>query len=464
MKKIIYAALAFVAVALGVSCSEGSSIGNSLSEESVTIVVDSNFTVTGQSLPIDSVQSRTLSQLIGQIDARGFGSIYSDFVGQFMPSLALDTTDIVDEDVDSVKMFMQMNRGAFVGDSLVPMGLTVYKLSKDLPFPIYSDFNPEGYYNPADILCQGVYTASTIGEPDSVKKLSVIYASMPMPKQFGLDIMKAYKANPGLFSDPAAFARDVFKGVYIKSSFGSGRISDFTTTSIRFYFHKRVYNADSARYDTTAYVGDYFAVTPEVVVNNNIRFEMAPELKQLAQSGATVIAAPVGYEAEVRFPAPEIIASYHNAKGNQKVLNTLTFSIPVEEIENDYDIMPPPYVLMVLKGEKEKFFASNSLTDDVTSFYAIYDSTKRCYTFSSMRDYLSNLLAKESVTEDDYTFIITPVQVNMEASSGSSGYYGSSSYVVSSIVPYVSTPAMAKILLDKAKITLTFSSNNGKIY
>lgn len=462
MKKLVYTILTVAAVALSFSCNEGSTIGNSLSEESITIVVDSNFTVTGSTKSIDSVQSRTLSQLIGNINARGFGSIYSDFVGQFMPSLQLDTTDILNEEIDSVKLFMQMARGSYVGDSLAPMGLTVYRLTKDLPYPIYSDFNPEGYYNPDDVLCRDIFTASTMNEPDSVKKLTTVYSAMKLPKEFGIEMLDAYKKNPGAFSDPAVFAKDIFKGLYIQSSYGSGRITDFSTTSIRFYFHKVRWNEDSVRYDTLGYVGDYFAVTPEVVVNNNIRYTVADELKAMVDAGDKILAAPVGYEVEMEFPALDIVEKYRSAPGYQQVLNTLTFNIPVETIDNDFDIAPPPYVLLVLKNKKEEFFAKNSLTDNITSFYAPYDETNRCYNFSGMRDYLINLLGKDEITPDDYTFVLTPVQVNMEESAGSGYYYGSS-YLVSSIVPYVSTPAMAKVLLDKAKIKVTFSTNNGKL-
>ena len=58
------------------------------------------------------------------------------------------------------------------------------------------------------------------------------------------------------------------------------------------------------------------------------------------------------------------------------------------------------------------------------------------------------------------TFILTPVQLNSETSSSSSYYYYSQE-VVTSVVPYVSKPAMALISLDRAKIKLTFSANTG---
>ena len=461
MKSVLYTILSAVAIALAVSCNDSSGIGNALSDENVTIVVDSNFTVTGTTVPNSVVQSRTLSQLIGSLDAEGYGSIRSDFVGQFMPSLSLDTVNLEPNAIDSVKLFMQMTRGSFVGDSLVPMGLEVYRLTRDLPYPIYSDFDPEGYYDPNTKFTSGVYTASTINEPDSVKALSSIYVAMPLPVSFGRDLLKAYDANPSVFADPTAFVRDVFKGVYIRSSYGAGRISDFTTTSIRLYYHKEVYNTDSARYETKQYVGDYLAVTPEVVVNNNIRYEIAPELKAMAEGGDNILAAPAGYEVEIKFPAPEVLASYNQYKSRLRVVNTLTMTLPVEEIENDFDITPPPYVLMVLKSKKDEFFEKNSLTDNVTSFYAAYDTSKKCYTFSGMRAYLLDLLSKDELTEEDYTFVVTPVQVNTEAAASSgSYYYGTTNYVVSSIVPYVSKPAMGKILLDDAKITFTFSAGS----
>lgn len=462
MKSLLHSIIATGAAAsLLIGCNDSSDIGTSLADENIVIVVDSAFTVSSHTLPNPVVQSRTLSQLIGALDAKGYGNIRSDFVGQFMPSLHIDTENLTLDNLDSVKLFMQMDRGAFVGDSLVPMGLEVYRLTRDLPYPIYSNFDPQGYYNPNNRLASAVYTASTLNEPDSLQTRSYIYSAMHLPLSFGKEIITAYHTDSTAFADPERFAKDVFKGLYIRSSYGAGRISDFTTTSIRFYYHTRIYNTDSARWDTTRYVGDYLAVTPEVVVNNNIRYDIAPELSQRVAEGQTILAAPAGYEAELRFPAPEIIASYNKYADRTRVLNTLTFSLPAEEIENEYGITPPPYVLMVLKSKKDEFFASNSLADNLTSFYSAYNATSKCYTFGAMRDYLMNLLAKESINPEDYTFVITPVQVNMESSAGSSSYYYSTtSYVESSIVPYVSKPAMGKILPEKAKIKLTFSAAN----
>lgn len=462
MKYSFLTVLFAAALCIFAACDDTTStIGTSLADEDITIVVDSNFTLQASTVENPVVQSRTISQLIGSLNAPGFGNITSDFVAQFMPSTVIDTAGVTPQSIDSVKIFLQMARGSFTGDSLVPMGLEVHRLTRDLPYPIYSNFDPSGYYDP-EVLASTIYTASTADEPDSIKNQTNIVVSMPLPLQLGRDLYQAYIDNPTVFSNPAAFVRDVFKGVYVRSSYGSGRISDFGANSIRLYYHKDVYNTDSARWEVRNYAGDYFAAAPEVIVNNNIHFEIAPELRQMVADGNQVLAAPAGLEMDIRFPAPEIIASYNKYASDIRILNTLTFTLPADSIANDFKIGPPPFVLMVLKNKKNEFFADNSLTDNVTSFYAAYDATNRCYSFSSMREYLLDLLKKDTVTPDDYTFTICPVQVNTETSANSSYYYSTSS-VVSSIVPYVSKPVMAKISPADAKIKLTFSAQNNKI-
>lgn len=458
--------IAAAATALFAACDDSSTIGTTLADEDLTIVVDSAFTLTATTVENPAVLSRTTSQLIGILDAPGFGRISSEFVAQYMPSLNLDTASLTEENIDSVKIFLQMARGSFTGDSLVPMGIEVHRIIKDLnpEYPLYSNFDPQGFYDP-EVLTSAIYTASTIDEPDSVKQQSTVVVAMPVPVEIGRDLYRAYRQDPAVFADPAQFTSSVFKGLYFRTNYGSGRISDFAANSLRLYYHREIYNTDSARYETVNLVGDYFATTPEVIVSNTIDFQMSQSLRDLVADGRQVIAAPAGLEMDIRFPAPEIIESYNRYSTQTRILNTLTFTLPADSIANDYQIGPPPFLLMVLKNKKDEFFADNSVTDNITSFYAAYDATNHCYTFGSMRSYLLNLLEKATVTPDDYTFTICPVQVNTETSSSSSSYYygyGTTS-VVSTIVPYVSKPVMTAIDPAKAKIKLTYSAQNDKI-
>ena len=96
-----------------------------------------------------------------------------------------------------------------------------------------------------------------------------------------------------------------------------------------------------------------------------------------------------------------------------------------------------------------KFFAESQITDNENSFYAVYNKEKNCYQFSDMRSYIINMVKKDEITADDTDFVIIPVSVATETVNDV--------VYINDIVPYVETPTMAKLLLDKATIKFTFS-------
>ncbi len=75
---------------------------------------------------------------------------------------------------------------------------------------------------------------------------------------------------------------------------------------------------------------------------------------------------------------------------------------------------PPPYPVR----QKEDFFPPQAkLNNNVTSFYASYDSANRRYRFSGMREYLLEMLKKTDITPEDYTFTLTPVNIETETNT-----------------------------------------------
>lgn len=461
MKLLLYVAGALALCAAVVACDENSPVGESIADDAVRITIDSSFTVTGRTVETGAVQSRTIDGLLGSVDIPGYGSLRSDIVAQFMPASILDTTNVSVDLVDSVKLVFKVPRGSYVGDSLAPMGVRVYPLTKELPSPIFSDFDPDGYYDSSSPLGSKTYNTSALGLSDTIGTWSEQYIDVTLPDRLAKDFYRAYKANPSNFATPDAFVGNVFKGLYIANSYGSGRVTHITQTVMRMYYRRKWYDEENQKDSINSYATPYFAVTPEVVVNNNISLEIDPAVTAMADAGETILLAPAGMEVELAFPGREIAAKYIGDNADDvSVLNSLTFSIPVEEIGNDYGIAPPPYVLLVLKSRKDEFFSSNSLTDNVTSFYAAYDSTNHRYMFSGMRSYLLDLLSKDTITDDDVTFTLCAVNVTTESTGSGNYYYSSTSTTESAITPYVSKPAMAKILLGEAKIKLTYSSQS----
>lgn len=441
---------------LAVSCDDSqSSIGSSIIEDKIAINVDSAFTVSGHSIISDSVQSRTLLQLLGRIDAAGYGSLSSDVVTQFMPSISLDTAGVTVNSIDSLKLLMGVFHGNFVGDSITPMGIEVYRLNRNLPYPIYSNFNPEGYYDPSQKIGSLVYNASTLGQSDSLKNASYHIISVKLPKELAQEFFKSYLENPSNFSSPNNFINNVFKGLYIRNSYGSGRLTLVSNTQMRAYY-RRTSKKDDGTDTIESKIANYFAVTPEIITNNNIGLQLSPEVTDLVNRGENIVVSPTGYDVEFEFPIREIISSYKSENRGESAVNTLTFSLPVDSVANESKFGPAPSMLMVLKSKKSEFFKNNSLPDQITSFTADYDSQNGRYYFGSMRAYLMSLIDKDEITPEDYTFVLTPVYIVTEANTNS--YYGTTTIVTTGVTPYISGPTLTKILFDKAKIKFTYSN------
>lgn len=454
MKRIIYIIAGVALFVAAYSCGDTSNIGSSILQDQVEIIMDSSFMASGQSLRNARVQSRTTTQLLGVIEAPEYGQFSSEFVTQFMPSAQIDTTGFSIEDIDSFQYIMAVPNGAYVGDSVLPMGLNVYLLNKQLPSPIYSDFDPTGYYDENPIASE-IYSSTAIHESDSVFGLSYRYIYVNMPLELGQKLYQSYLDDPSSYLSPSEFIK-IFPGIYVANSFGSGRVVRIASSIMRLYYHIDGVSANTGN-DTTVYMfGNFYAVTPEIITNNDISYAMSSSLSDMIDQGKSIVVAPTGSDVELVFPALDIINSYKSGAGSISMINTLTMSIPAIEISNDYGIAPPDNLLLVLKSKRDEFIDNNELPDDETSFYATYDSTNKTYDFTSMRNYVLWLLQKETITADDYTFVLMPVEVTMGTNTSSYYYYYTTTYL-ETVAPYVQEPAMVELDIENSKIILTYS-------
>ena len=436
-------------------------IGSSLVTDNSEVVIEDEYSVSGRVVENSKVQSRTITEILGVIDAEGYGKFSSDFVTQFMPAQNIASDEVAVDDIDSLNLVLTMPTGSFVGDSVAPMGLEVFRLTKTLPYPIYSDFDPvaEQCFDPSKPIASKIYAVNALGQTDSVKALSYRQVSVKLPLSLGKELFTLYRENPSAYATPTAFAEH-FAGIYVRNSYGSGRVTRFESVVMRMHYHTMGTDDDGKEVEVSQ-AGTYYAVTPVVITNNNINYDMAESLQKRVDDGEAIIVAPAGRDVELTFPLMDVIESYRSKSGGMAVINSLSMELPAEEIENDYGIAPPSRMLMLLSKDKDMFFANNEITDDVTSFVATYDSSEGCYTFSGLRAYLLKMLEEYEkngkVEAEDYTFTLTPVTVTTETNS--SGYYQTSTYI-SSITPYVLTPVMTKLDLGKAKITFTFTKQS----
>lgn len=450
-------AIAATAVCYGLSligCEDTPNVGNSLVEGESEVVIYSDFTLKGRTVDNPRVQSRTVTQVLGNIDARGYGEFTSDFMTQFMPSATI-AHNITRDNIDSLKLLFYVPNGSFVGDSVVPMGLEIYRLNKQLPAQIFSNESPDAYYNPSDLLASKIYACNALGANDSIQSLSYRLIDVKMPLSLAHELYDLYVSDPNAYAFPSSFAQH-FPGIYVKNSYGKGRVVEISSTMMRLYYHTTTTDSDGNE-TISRHQGNYYAVTPEIILNNHLTYSISDELSQRIADGEKIVVAPVGRDVELEFPIRDVIDYYNTNSGSMSVVNTLTLDIPAEKIANDYGIDPPEHLLLILSDKKDDFFLRNELNNDITSFYAVYDSTNHRYRFTGLRNYLNEMMKKDQLTPADYTFTLTPVEIKTEIKSSSSYYYSTSTSYVSAINPYIGAPAMVKLNLDDAQLRFTFS-------
>lgn len=437
---------------------EAGTIGGSLASGEVRIAVDSLFTVTGESEYTPEFDARSNTLLVGKLRCPEFGDITSAFVSQLMPAMGMDVNDSITVNrVDSMVLKLNYKRGAFTGDSLAPQQLRVFALNKRLPSDISSDFDPSGYYDPSSPLGLKNYTASALGMNDTVfLKDQYGHINVKMPLKLAREFFTAYREKPEIFQWPSTFA-NYFPGLYVENTFGSGCIVNITVAEMATYYH---YNKSVAVVEDGVVVYrdrevkdsvTLFSTAPEVLSSNIINVRISDLLKSKAAAGKALVVSPCGYRTRIKFPAQAILDKYWSSDFNLAVINNLMFTLPVNKIKNDYGINPPPYLLLIKSSELDEFFASNKVPDGKTSFWAGYSSTTGEYVFTSMREYIVDLMKKGgTVSEEDASFTIVPVMISTE-----NDIY--SQTVVTKCTPFVQRPVMCELDLDGAKVKFTYS-------
>lgn len=449
------------------ACEDNTSqIGPILADGETAISIDSiSYNLDAKSIEYNNFDSRTGYLLLGNLNVKEYGALDCSFVTRLMCATEINVPDSLlnPERVDSCRLALGIAQGDLVGDSLTPQKVAAFMLNKQLPSGITNTFNPEGYYDQSNPLGTKSFTASLIARSDSALiKSGAIYIEVPVDKELGKKVFTEYKEHPETFQWPQTFAQ-FFPGLYVNSFFGKGCVANVQRIYFNIYYHKlvdktTVVDGDSIKTQIHSPLSVCpFTSSAEVLSSNNISYKVSDYLKNMAAAGENIITTPGGYLINLKFPAEELIAKYNGADHNLSMVNNLTISIPAEGIDNDYGIGITPTLLMIKSSEMEEFFANNKLPDNKTSFTATYNSLTKKYTFSSMRQYILDMIEKGNITDDDTDFTIIPVTVTEEQNT-TNYYYGTTATYVTKCTPYASKPTMTRMHTEDATIVFTFSS------
>lgn len=476
--RFLLPAFASLMLSLNIACDDNvSNLGGSIASGEVSISIDSiEYDLKATTIENKSFDSRSGNILLGRINVPEYGRLDCSFVTRLLsisqlPDSISESKAAMDkflEKLDSCAVQLFMNRGNFVGDSLAPQQTKVFLLNKQLPDNITNEYDPAGSYDPSDPLGVKNYTLVNLGAPDnSYLNYGNFIIRIPVDNQFAKDIFYKYVDDPDVFSWPAKFASFI-PGLYVSSSFGTGCMASFSQLAVTAYYYnlakeaeknddgtivkddegnivyKTVHKKDSIVLCTTA---------PEVLSSNRITYQPSASLLGKINNGKNIITTPGGFSTRFTFPAKDILSKYNEGNSNLSIISGLSMTIPADTIKNNYGIVGTPYLLMIKTSEMEKFFATNSVPDNLNSFYAAYSSTIGGYRFAGMRNYILDLIAKGTVEDSDVDFSLVPVNITLESSSTNSSYT-----YVTKCVPFTTQPTMTQLDTEKAIIVFTFSS------
>ncbi len=477
MRRLIAGIAAWAALTIGlISCEDNiSSIGGSLAEGEVSILVDSVVTdLKGTTEWVPNYDARTTTKLLGRLNIPEYGRLECSFVSQLMSSTKMNVPDSIPvSDVDSLRLIFGVTRGNLTGDSLTPQQMRVYRLPDIIPDTVTSGFDPVAYYGTkGEVFGTKSYTLSNISLGDTAfNQLSSIRIPIKVDDpDFAKDLFMKYRAGDEMFGWPEKF-RKYFPGIYVEQNFGNGCVGNITAVLAYLYWHYEKTVTTTVDSGNVAYIKKVLrdsvcllSSKPEVVSSNNIKYTPSDNLKELVTGGKMIITSPGGYLTHVHFPVDKLVERFNSTHTELTVAAGLSMVIPAKVVKNDYGLTAAPTILMVKTSEREKFFSENKTPDNVISFVADYDSSDNSYHFNNMRPYFIKMKNKvdsgETIAEEDMEFTLMPVNVETEVVSNA--YTGQSTTYVLSCSRYMDKPTMTEIDTDKAVIKFSFTTQEVK--
>lgn len=426
--------------------------------DSLTVGIDTMH-LRARTVQLDSIFARTKYPVLGEYLDPVFGSIKSEFMGEFY--LPEGSEFKPGANIDSVRVVLSYT--TMMGDTLAPMELSAYELNRSLKgINNYTHINPEEYAEMSAPLGKKVFTGknnnyhteyytSGYGNTESYKVYDI---SVNLPLTFGARFLNEYnKPGHGKMSDLNSF-REFFPGLYFTTSFGNSTIINVNYTTFYVHYHYTDVKGSSTGQDTIRTDAMKLYITPDVTQINTIRSNNQQLLEE--SDSHTYVKSPAGVVTEITFPFSEI-----NQELESRALNLANFTYYAmpEATENPLvKISPPDYLLLVNRDSLAGFFEQGKLPDNVTSFLSDqFDKSTYSYDFnniSAMMNYYNRTIGEDP---DDLVYYLIPVDATITTSQQS--YYSSGSQTLTDLQNQM-WPTAAK--LDKRegnlKIELIFSN------
>lgn len=408
-----------------------------------------------RTIQVESVFSKTKYPVLGEYIDPVFGTIKSDYAGEFYyPESSQFKDGAV---IDSVKL--KVSYTSIIGDSLAPMRLSVYEITKPLPRNNdYSNIDPKTYANMSSPLGSTVFTGKNstyrtevYSSGRNTQTMTIYEINVKLPDELGTKFLNEYnKPGHGDLVNTDTF-KEFFPGLYITTTFGNSTIVNVNLTSLHVHYHYVDKGGSSEKTDTIRTDQMRLNITPEVTQINYIENNNQQLLAQ--NNDYTFIKSPAGVNTEITFPFSEV---HENLKS--KALNTANltvFALPDAFEQETVKLNPPQYMLLINKDSLNGFFENRKLPDNRTSFVSsAFNPTTYSYNFGN----ISAMVNHYKEIHGDNAFDLTYCMIPVDASFGTDRYGRQTNQVIAIYNQMMPGAVMLDKRKGKLKLDMIFSS------
>ncbi len=405
----------------------GSTITNKVDNLTIT---DAEYDVTTQSLAAGSVLSKNSTGIIGKLKDPETGTyLTGDYMTQLgvLSSFSLDTLqyirDAYNGEILADSSFILVSYSKWYGDSLAPMKVTAYEMSKPMPEDnYYSDYDAfeAGYVSEDNFHADATYDLT---DTNGAFK---IYLNKPYTKDgktyknYGTYIMQTFVEHPEYFKSNYAFLHNVCPGFYLKHQGGVGNIAKVFNTSLRFYWKRqKTFTKSDGVSDSIVVVNDYnsFDGTEETMQINKVSYDQ-DKIDALVEDGScTYLKSPAGIFTVATLPVEEVMKGHEN---DTLTTATIAFEKINDSTHSKYNFDAPSTVLMVPLDSLQSFFEHGNKNDNRTSYTVSYSSASNAsYTYQNISNLLTNMYKNKGKTNDWNKVVLIPVSLKTATIDGS---------------------------------------------
>lgn len=451
--------LLFIALAtMFVSCNDTlEKIGFSIQPENDRVSVGKDtLELSSRTIQVDSIFSRTKYPILGEYIDPVFGSVRSEYVGEFYYPENQGFKD--GAIIDSVRLTVSYT--SIIGDSLAPMSLAVYKVTDKLPKnKDYTNFDPKTKSDMSAPLGTQIFTGKnntyrteTYYSGSTAQTIKIYEIYTPLPLSIGQSFLDEYKKpDHGALRNTDTF-RDFFPGLYVTTDFGNSTILNVNLTSLNVFYKYTDPKGSSVKEDTIRTSEFRLNITPEVTQINYIQNNNDQLLEPNANG--TFIKSPAGVNTEITIPVSKIYSDLTTRSLNQA--RFVVYALPEANQDEKVKLTPPDYLLLINKDSLQGFFENRKLHDNVTSFYASFNQDTYSYNFGNIAAMI-NYYKKQKKEAFDLTYYLVPVDITF-TTTGSS-YYSTRTSTPTAIYNQMKPSAvMLENKPEKLKLDIIYSS------